>query len=97
MVEFLDKLKKLGFDFVTCSGISISPFELGLEMVSKEKELAQVSKELQQIDNYYSQGFYSEHEVKEKKIAAWEECKNRLQEQLINNLKKRDNASFYYI
>ena len=97
MVEFLDKLKQTGFDYATYSGISISPFELGAEMVDKEKALSQASEKLQQIDDYYSQGFYSEEERKQKKIAVWEECKDNLQEQLINNLEKKNTASFYHI
>lgn len=97
MVEFLDKLKQTGFDYATYSGISISPFELGAEMVDKEKALSQASEKLQQIDDYYSQGFYSEEERKQKKITVWEECKDNLQEQLINNLEKKNTASFYHI
>jgi DNA-directed RNA polymerase subunit beta' len=68
MVEFLDKLKKLGFDYATYSGISISPFELE-GVVSKEKELVQAEKKIVQVDDHFSQGFYSEEENKQKKIA----------------------------
>ncbi|CAG8808731.1 15144_t:CDS:2, partial [Racocetra persica] len=42
MVDFLDKLKKIGFDYATTSGISISPFELG-EVVNKENHLARMN------------------------------------------------------
>nr|CAG8584891.1 15453_t:CDS:10 [Entrophospora candida] len=42
MVHFLDQLKKVSFDYATCSGISISPFELG--EIGSKKELIQQSK-----------------------------------------------------
>lgn len=96
MVEFLDKLKKLGFDYVTYSGISISPFELE-ETVFKEKELKKSEEKIKQVDEYYSQGFYSKEENKQKKINIWEQCKSDLQEQLISNLEKKSNTSFYHI
>ncbi|CAG8611881.1 6933_t:CDS:2 [Ambispora gerdemannii] len=54
MVDFLDKLKKLGFDYATSSGISISPWELGT-IVDKEKLLTQAEAKINQADSYYSQ------------------------------------------
>lgn len=96
MVEFLDQLKKLGFEYATYSGISISPFELE-GIVYKEKELEQAEKKIKQIDEHFSQGLYNEAEEKTKKIAVWEECKDNLQLQLIDNLQKRTNSSFYSI
>ena len=96
MVEFLDKLKKLSFDYATYSGISISPFELEV-IVTKEEQLVQSEAKSKQIDDYYSQGFYNEAESQQKKIAVWEECKDELQKQLVSNLEKRSNTSFYHI
>ncbi|CAJ0926629.1 21602_t:CDS:10 [Entrophospora sp. SA101] len=58
MVKFLDNLKEISFRYATYSGISISPFELG-EVVVKRKELARAEQKIKEIDNYYSQGFYT--------------------------------------
>lgn len=96
MVEFLDELKQLGFDYVNYSGISISPFELE-GIVVKKKELASAEKKIKQVEEHYSQGFYSEEENKQKLIAIWEECKDNLQQQLVNNLEKKKDTSFYHI
>jgi len=96
MVKFLDQLKKVGFDYATYSGISISPFELG-EIVVKEKTLAQAEKKIGAIDEHFAQGFYNEEEKKQKKIAVWEECKESLQNQLVANLEKKNTTSFYHI
>jgi DNA-directed RNA polymerase subunit beta' len=61
---FLDKMKDVGFDFASRSGISISPFELG-EMISvKEKSdiIKKHSKDAEKIDEFYKQGFLSVRE-----------------------------------
>ncbi|MEG7978393.1 MAG: hypothetical protein NY202_00245 [Mollicutes bacterium UO1] len=96
MIEFLDQLKKVGFDYATYSGISISPFELE-EIISKEKILVTTEKKITEIDEHFAQGFYHEAEKKQKKIAVWEECKESLQNQLITNLEKKNTTSFYHI
>jgi DNA-directed RNA polymerase subunit beta' len=70
MVEFLDQLKKVGFDYATRSGISIPPFELEGVISSKEKILAETEKKEQKIADHFAQGFYNEEERKQKKIAA---------------------------
>jgi len=69
MVDFLDRLKRISFDYVTYSGISISPFELG-EMVAKKKLVPQSEKKVKQIFDHYAQGFYSEAESRQKRIAV---------------------------
>jgi len=96
MIEFLDKLKECGFKYATYSGISISPFELG-KLVTKEKDLAQAEKKVSQIEDHYFQGFYHEEESQQKKIAVWEECKDNLQKQLVGNMEKKSDSSFYHI
>ncbi|RHZ35465.1 DNA-directed RNA polymerase subunit beta' [endosymbiont GvMRE of Glomus versiforme] len=96
MVCFLDKLKKISFTYVTRSGISISPFELD-EVTSKKELLRKTEKKIEQVDYHYSQGFYTEKQKIQKKIEFWGECKDELQRQLINNLEKNSNSSFYHI
>ena len=96
MVEFLDQLKKVSFDYATRSGISISPFELG-EIVSKEKTLAEARKKVGEIEAHFAQGFYNEEESKQKRIEVWEDCKENLQNQLVANLEKKNTTSFYHI
>ncbi|CAG8653308.1 15646_t:CDS:2, partial [Cetraspora pellucida] len=81
MVEFLDHLKKAGFDYSTRSGISISPFELENIVPDKEKILAAAEKKLVQIAEHFTQ----------------EECKEKLKEKLVANLAKRKQTSFYHI
>jgi len=70
MVQFLDELKKISFDYATRSGISIPPFELEGIISSKEKFLAEAEKKENEINEHFSQGFYSEEERKQKKIAV---------------------------
>ncbi|WNE41047.1 MAG: DNA-directed RNA polymerase subunit beta' [Mycoplasmataceae bacterium] len=96
IVEFLDKLKNIGFDYATRSGISISPFEVE-EIVSKEKILTKAEKKDREIEEHFAQGFYSEEEKKQKRIEVWEDCKEEIRNQMINNLIKKENTSFYHI
>ena len=70
MVEFLDQLKKVSFDYATCSGISIPPFELEGIISNKEKILAEAEKKENKVNEHFSQGFYNEEERKQKKIAV---------------------------
>ena len=70
MIEFLDQLKKIGFDYATCSGISIPPFELEGIISNKEKLLAEAQEKENKITQHFSQGLYDEEERKQKKIAV---------------------------
>jgi DNA-directed RNA polymerase subunit beta' len=67
MVVFLDKLKETGFNYATVSGISISPFELE-KIVDKKKKIIESQQQVDQINEYLSQGLYSEREAYQKKI-----------------------------
>ena len=96
MVEFLDQLKKISFDYATRSGISISPFELA-KIVTKTLSLKKAQKEIEQIDQEYMEGYHDEKEDEQKRMAAWEKCKENLQQQLIKNLEKKTATSFYQI
>ena len=69
MVEFLDQLKKISFDYATRSGISIPPFELEGIISNKEEILDEAEKKESKINEHFSQGFYNEEERKQKKIA----------------------------
>src|SRR6185503_16110823 len=96
MIEFLDKLKKLSFNYATQSGISISPFEIE-EIIDKKILLKKTEEKIKEIDQHYSQGFYNEEEYKQTKINIWQGCKDQLQEKLISNLEKKNYTSLYYI
>jgi DNA-directed RNA polymerase beta' subunit len=64
MVKFLDRLKKISFDYVTSSGISISPFELDNVVPSKEKMILDYSEKAKLVEDLYDRGFYSYEEKK---------------------------------
>jgi DNA-directed RNA polymerase subunit beta' len=69
MIEFLDRLKSLGFEYATKSGISISPFELEGIAENKEELLSVHKKEINKVEDYYSQGLLNDEELKRKKIS----------------------------
>lgn len=69
MVEFLDQLKTIGFDYATQSGISISPFELS-EIITKSPEIEKAYQEIEQIDQEYTEGYHDEKEDEQKRITV---------------------------
>lgn len=99
IVKFLDDLKDIGFEYSTYSGISISPFELSnpFEEGEKEKEVKKTWLDIDKVNDFFSQGFYSKDERKKEIVRLWEKCKTNLQNKLINFLDKKSNFSFYHI
>ncbi|MCE8162738.1 MAG: DNA-directed RNA polymerase subunit beta' [Candidatus Moeniiplasma glomeromycotorum] len=96
MVEFLEQLKKIGFDYATQSGISISPFEL-TDIIDKSSFFQKVQEEIKQIDHEYEEGYHNEEEDEQKRMTVWENYKENLKNQLINRLEKKTTTSFYQI
>lgn len=96
MVNFLDQLKELGFTTATQSGISISLFDLP-EIETKKAIVQATFSQIQQIENYYQQGFYSEEEFIQQKNSLWEKCKKDLENELVNKIQQENNSSLYYL
>jgi len=85
--ETLDKIKDLGFEYATFSGLT-----LGIEdfVIPKEKEkiLEEKEKEFLNIEKEYQKGFLSQEEKKSKTIELWHEAKELIEKHLIKDLPK---------
>ncbi len=85
--QFVDKIKDLGFDSVTKSGISWGMDDLIIP--ANKKELIDSSeKEVEAIKNQYSAGLLTDEERKNKVIEVWNETKNKITDEVRNSMDK---------
>lgn len=86
-VEFIDKLKELGFDQATLSGLSWSISDLEVPE-AKEGFLAETDKKVEEIESQYQKGFLTESERKSQVIQIWNECRDKVAEEVEKNIDK---------
>ena len=87
IIETLDKIKSLGFEYATLSGITLGMEDFivpeGKKNVIKEKE-----KEVEEIEKQYQMGFLSREEKEAKIIEIWQEAKREIEELVIKRMPK---------
>jgi DNA-directed RNA polymerase subunit beta' len=87
----LDKIKELGFEYATKSGVS-----WGMDDLVTPKEKAQImadaDKEREKIENYFEQGFFSEEEKKDKIIEVWTKAKIEIEKRVPEALPEGGSA-----
>jgi len=86
-IEVLDKIKKLGFNFATSSGISIGVVDLEIPS-QKDKILEIAEKEVDKIQEQYNYGLIMEDEREQKIINAWTKASNEVVDAILKNLSK---------
>jgi len=78
-VDVLDKIKKIGFEYATLSGLSWGMEDL---VIPKEKiemlKLAEI--EIKKIEDYFKKGLLTEEERKAQVIEVWQKVKAKIQE-----------------
>jgi len=91
-VETLDKIKNLGFDYSTVSGMSMSIDDL---IVPKEKEklIDEAKKEVARIEQQYQQGLITEGERYNKVIDIWTHTTDKVSDSIFKTL-DRFNSVF---
>ena len=77
--ETLDKIKTLGFEYATVSGISWGMDDM---QVPKEKPeiIKAAEKEVETTEQYYDRGLLSNEERKNKVIEVWSKTKSRIED-----------------
>jgi len=86
-VESLDKIKQLGFNFATSSGISIGVVDL--EIPSEKNKILEVAeKEVDKIQEQYNYGLIMDDEREQKIINAWTKAANEVVDAILRNLSK---------
>ncbi len=87
----LDKIKDLGFEYATRSGVSWGMGDL-ITPEEKPEILATAEKEREEIENYFEQGFFSEEEKTEKIVEVWTKAKGKIEELVPKTLPKDGSA-----
>ncbi|MEK7665236.1 MAG: DNA-directed RNA polymerase subunit beta' [Patescibacteria group bacterium] len=84
-VAILDKIKALGFEYCTLSGISWGMDDL---IVPKEKGklIFEAEREVEQIDNHFKKGLLSSEEKSSQKILVWQGVKTKIEALLKDTL-----------
>ncbi len=87
----LDKIKNLGFEYATRSGVSWGMDDLTTPPEKKEI-MEEAEKEREEVEKYFTQGFFSEEEKKEKVIEVWTKAKRAIEEKVPQALPKGGSA-----
>jgi len=77
-VKIVDKIKTLGFEYCTLSGISWGMDDL---VVPKEKKqlIFDAEREIEQIDSHFEKGLLSHDEKTSQKILVWQSVKTKIE------------------
>ena len=77
----LDKMKDLGFNYSTLSGISIGIGDI-IESETKEEVLNEAEAMVAQINKQFKRGLITDRERYEKVVATWNGAKNKIADEL---------------
>ena len=86
-VEFLDRLKRFGFDFATIGGVSIGIEDLEVP-AEKVSLLDEAQKRVERFQKAYNTGQITFGERYNKVIDAWTHANNDVAEAMISNMRK---------
>ncbi len=85
-VEFLDRLKRFGFDFATLGGISIGVEDLEIP-AEKAQLLEEAQKRVERFQRAYNTGQITFGERYNKVIDAWTHANNDVAEAMVNSMR----------
>ncbi len=88
-VEFLDRLKDMGFELATRSAISISIDDLEVPP-TKEEIVEEAFRKVMEVEEEFRSGRITRGEKYNKNIAIWSEATDRVTSDLLEMLKKKD-------
>ena len=90
-VEFLDKIKDLGFHYATLSGVSWGMHDLKIPS-EKQSIIDEADQKVEANTQLYEEGLLTEHERKSKAIEIWNNTKSRLSGLVKKQLADQDPA-----
>ena len=76
--ETLDKIKNLGFEYATLSGITWGMNDLVVPQ-EKERLMKEAEKEVEMVDAYYKKGLLSQEEKRNRVIEIWQRVKVKIE------------------
>jgi len=93
--ETLDKIKELGFEYATISGISWGIDDLIIPP-EKDRIIEEAEKEVEKIENHFKKGLLSPEEKQAQIIGIWTKAKNDIEVQVPKVLPK-DGSVFQIV
>ena len=89
-VQMLDRLKNLGYEYATMSGMSIALSDMIIPQ-EKGKMVGDARKEIEAVDSKYQKGLITEGERYNMIIDIWTDTNDRLTNRLFDALEKNDD------
>ena len=90
-VEFLDRLKSMGFETATAGGLSVSISDVVIPD-AKVKIIEKAQADVDKIEDYYHSGVITEGERYNKIIDTWSTATNRVADKLYNEMASNNNG-----
>ncbi|MCF7916689.1 MAG: DNA-directed RNA polymerase subunit beta', partial [Candidatus Omnitrophica bacterium] len=87
VIELLDKIKDLGFEYATLGGISISNNDLEVPK-QKYEIIDDANKQLAKVDSQYKRGIITQRERHNKIIDIWTRATDKVTDLVFNNMNK---------
>jgi DNA-directed RNA polymerase subunit beta' len=89
VIELLDKIKDLGFEYATLGGISISVNDLN---IPEQKQLCidEATGELDKVEDQYKRGIITERERHNKIIDVWTRTTDRVADLVFKSMEQRN-------
>ena len=91
-VEFVDRVKELGFRYATKSGITIASNDLDVN-IGKPEMMEDADRRVDGVTDEYQMGLVTETERYSRAIAIWTETTNKIQEAIQENLDPRGSLA----
>ncbi|ADQ15346.1 DNA-directed RNA polymerase subunit beta' [Halanaerobium hydrogeniformans] len=88
--ETLDKIKEMGYDYATRSGISIAVSDAEIPPAKKEI-VTNAEDKVHPIENHYRRGAITENERYQKVVDIWNKAKDDVTDELLDNLDESNN------
>lgn len=95
-VAFADRLKDIGFNYATLSGVSISMDDMVVP-AAREKLLDEANEKVRQLNNYYWKGLMTADERYSHAIRTWSRTKNEVSVKMIEEFMKYDENDITYV
>jgi len=92
VIELLDSIKELGFNYATLGGVSIAVDDLVIP-AQKQECIDEATAELAKVDDQYRKGIITERERHNKIIDVWTRTTDRVSDHVFKNMDK-DNPVF---
>ncbi len=95
-VALADRIKNIGFDFVTVSGISISASDIRVPP-ERQKLLDEANEKIRKINNFYWKGLVTADERYSHAIRIWSQTKNEVTNAMIQEFQRYEENDITYV